>query len=115
MMITKALTATALVLALASCASQRNDPYDTGNLYGYPDAGYAETPDNPSLYDEPPAFDDSAADPGPSSTTHTVVRGDSLSKISRQYNVSMQAIIDANGIKNRNLLIVGQKLTIPSR
>lgn len=112
------LSAAAIALTAVSCAPRQDDAYDTGNLYGYPDPAYPDAPDGGSLYDQPPAYDDGGvgpADPAPSSTTHTVVRGDSLYKISREYNVRMQSIIDANGIKNPNLLVVGQKLTIPAR
>jgi len=116
-MILKTISAAALALAFVSCAPNSNDAYDTGNLYGYPDPAYDAAPDG-SLYDQPPAYDDgavAAADPAPTASTHTVVRGDSLYKISRQYNVRMQSIIDANNIKNPNLLVVGQKLIIPAR
>lgn len=117
-MILKKLLCATTAIAFVSCASQQKDPYDTGNLYGYPDPAYPDAPQDDSLYDQPAAYDDGAlapADPAPSSTTHTVVRGDSLYKISRQYNVRMQSIIEANGITNPNLLVVGQKLTIPAR
>ena len=119
-MIAKYLTPALLTLALVSCASQRKDPYDTGNLYGYPDAAYGN--DDKSLYDTPPAYQDDAGKPdlepaepaAASYRSHTVVRGDTLSKISHKYNVKMSSIIKANNIKNKNLLVIGQKLIIPS-
>ncbi len=43
---------------------------------------------------------------------HNVSRGDSLSKISARYNVTIKAIKRANGL-NQNTLFKGQKLTIP--
>lgn len=43
---------------------------------------------------------------------HKVQQGESLSLISQRYDVSMQAIIDTNKLKSKNL-IIGQKLTIP--
>lgn len=105
---------TGLALSATSCSPIKKDPYDTGDLYGYPDAGYAESPDG-SLYDVPADFEDGgSADPQPASTTHTVVRGDTLSKISKQHKVSMRSIIDANNISNPNLLRVGQTLVIPA-
>lgn len=121
-MISKIITPALISIALASCASQRKDPYDTGNLYGYPDAGaYGENAE--SLYDVPPAYEDNPGDAAilepedqaPLHTTHTVVRGDTLSKISRKYNVKMSAIISANNIRNKNLLSIGQQLIIPGR
>ncbi len=48
-----------------------------------------------------------------SSTTYVVQAGDSLSKIARKFNVSLSALIAANGITNSNLVYVGQTLTIP--
>ncbi|MDX1680802.1 MAG: LysM domain-containing protein [Akkermansiaceae bacterium] len=99
------------ILVLGSCAPIKKDPYDTGDVYGYPDAAYP-SPDD-TLYDVPPAFEDTPDDPAPLATTYTVQRGDTLSSISKQHNVSMRAIIDANNISNPNLLIVGQKLNIP--
>ena len=90
-----------------------------------PDAAYADGAD--SLYDTPAAYDVEDSEPDltpaepPASSdssyfrTHTVSRGDTLSRISNKYNVRMSAIIEANNIKNKNLLVVGQKLIIPSR
>lgn len=46
-------------------------------------------------------------------TTHTVQRGDTLSQIARRYGVSMQAIMNANGMTNANHVWVGQRLCIP--
>ena len=47
-----------------------------------------------------------------SSSVHVVKRGDSLSKISAHYNVTIAAIKRANALKS-NTLIKGQKLQIP--
>ncbi len=46
--------------------------------------------------------------------THTVGAGESLSSIAAAYNVSVSALIRANGIRNPNLLRVGQVLVIPA-
>nr|WP_226793421.1 LysM domain-containing protein [Bacillus sp. B1-b2] len=40
--------------------------------------------------------------------------GDTLYKISKMYHTSVQAIATLNNITNPNLIIVGQKLKIPS-
>jgi LysM repeat protein len=45
--------------------------------------------------------------------TYTVVAGDTLSKIARQFNTSVQALAQANNIANPNLIIIGQVLQIP--
>lgn len=46
------------------------------------------------------------------SVVHTVRRGDSLSKISAQYNVTIKAIKRVNGLRS-NTLVLGQKLKLP--
>jgi LysM repeat protein len=56
-------------------------------------------------------------EPQPPSTggpvIHTVQAGEWIYSIARQYNVSPQAIIDANGLVNPNMVYPGQQLTIP--
>ena len=47
--------------------------------------------------------------------THVVQRGESLSTIASKYNLSTSSLQNANGIKNPNLLVVGQKLVLPGR
>lgn len=61
--------------------------------------GTASTPTTP-----PPA----------TQTTYTVQRGDTLYSIARRFNITMTALIQANGIVNSNLIYVGQRLQIPS-
>lgn len=46
-------------------------------------------------------------------TTYVVQTGDTLYSISVKFNVSMAAIMSANGIANANYIYVGQVLTIP--
>ena len=45
---------------------------------------------------------------------YTVQRGDTLSSIARRYVTTVQAIVQANGIVNPNLIFYGQRLWIPS-
>ncbi|MGB9300179.1 MAG: DUF1616 domain-containing protein [Anaerolineae bacterium] len=45
--------------------------------------------------------------------THIVQPGETLSSIARQYRVTSQAIMEANGLEDPNLLEVGQELIIP--
>lgn len=50
------------------------------------------------------------------STTHTVVSGDTMWKIAVKYQVGCQEIIDANPqVSNPNLIYPGQKLNIPTK
>lgn len=44
---------------------------------------------------------------------HVVQSGENLSSIARAYGVSMKAIVEANGLKNADVLKVGQTLFIP--
>ena len=44
---------------------------------------------------------------------YTVRRGDTLTWISREYNVSIESIVELNNIPNPNLIYVGQELRIP--
>ena len=44
---------------------------------------------------------------------HVLGAGDTLSKLSRQYNVSVDDIIAANELRSTRMLRVGQKLAIP--
>ncbi|RMF81799.1 MAG: LysM peptidoglycan-binding domain-containing protein [Chloroflexi bacterium] len=46
-------------------------------------------------------------------TTYTVQRGDNLFRIALRFNVSRQALAEANGIVNPSLIFVGQQLVIP--
>ncbi len=46
-------------------------------------------------------------------TTHVVATGETLGSIAAKYGVSVSSIAKANGIKNTNLIRVGQKLEIP--
>lgn len=44
---------------------------------------------------------------------HVVLRGDTVWKLSRKYNISMQAIIQANNLRYPDVLFPGQRLVIP--
>lgn len=46
--------------------------------------------------------------------THTVKKGETLSAIAKNYNTSVEALVASNGIKNKNLIYVGQVLKIPN-
>jgi len=44
---------------------------------------------------------------------HVVKRGETLSSIARRYGTTVQAIMNNNGLRNANLIYVGQRLTLP--
>lgn len=68
---------------------------------------------------EPVAFDTepnavaTSTAPAGDCTPYTVVEGDTLRKIAQLYNTTIQAIVDANQLADRNLIYVGQQLCIP--
>ncbi len=45
--------------------------------------------------------------------THTVAAGETLSQIAARYGVSMETIMDLNGLDNADAIVVGQQLVIP--
>jgi len=47
-----------------------------------------------------------------SGKTHIVVKGDTLSKIAKRYSTTVKALAEANGIKNPNLIYIGQEIRI---
>ena len=62
------------------------------------------TPDSPRALPTP------RVDPG----QYIVQPGDTLGTIAQQYGVSLEALMQANGLADANLLSVGQELTIPA-
>jgi LysM repeat protein len=55
----------------------------------------------------------SSSQPAPAGGTHVVRRGETLAGIAARYGVSASALAQANGLRNPNLIRVGQKLVIP--
>jgi len=121
-----------IALALASCASQQADTYDNANAYTVPDAGQAiapaADPANP-VYDTPAAYEEGGAAPAPTPTyadapaapappangaaiIHTVVKGDTLSGLSKKYKVPAASIKQANRMTN-DTVILDRKMVIP--
>lgn len=47
--------------------------------------------------------------------SHTIANGESLHTIARRYDVTVQAIVQANGLSSPDRIVVGQKITIPGR
>ncbi len=50
----------------------------------------------------------------PTLTTHTVVKGETLSGIAKKYNVSLSSLLKANGLTLSSVIKIGQKIEIPS-
>jgi nucleoid-associated protein YgaU len=123
-----------IAIALSSCASQKS-AYDTSNPYGALDSGYAAAPEAPAtepvnpVYDTPAAYEDGGAAPVPApahaeaaaapassgngaAIIHTVVKGDTLSGISKKYKVPIASIKQANRMTN-DTVVLGRKMVIP--
>ncbi|SFC14586.1 M23 family metallopeptidase [Devosia psychrophila] len=49
------------------------------------------------------------------SFTHTIASGESLYTIARRYEVTTQALVQANGLSSPDKIVVGQKVIIPGR
>ncbi|MBN9336218.1 M23 family metallopeptidase [Devosia sp.] len=47
--------------------------------------------------------------------THTIAGGESLYTIARRYEVTTQALVQANGLSSPDKIVVGQQLIIPGR
>jgi LysM repeat protein len=80
----------------------RNDTVQVGQRLRIPGA----TPPAPA---QPPVEETTSP---PAARHHTVVRGDTLSRIARKYAVDPKAIMRANGMKN-DVVRLGAKLVIP--
>lgn len=50
---------------------------------------------------------------GPGDTWYQVQRGDNMSSLAAQYNTTVQAIVEKNGLSNPNVIYVGQMLCMP--
>ncbi len=73
----------------------------------------AESTETPAPTRTPTATPPPTLTPSGETVTHTIKRGETLSEIAAQYGVTVQAIVEANGIENPSLIVTGQKLTIP--
>lgn len=74
---------------------------------------------NPGPVSAPPPFPSPSPSPSPTlappqQRAHTVEGGDSLNRIAQRYGVTVDAIMQANGITDRNrILRIGERLVIP--
>ena len=128
----------AIALALASCATKKEDAYDTSSPYGPADASTESAPYQPvapsnQTYDTPAEYEvagntpsspnipatpapsppDAPASPAAIATTHTVVKGDTLGGIARKYKVTAASIKTANAMTS-DVVVLGKKLKIPA-
>lgn len=55
----------------------------------------------------------STVTPTPSVRTHIVLAGETLASLAQKYDVTVEAILELNGLANPNVIEVGQELLIP--
>ncbi len=87
-------------------SGQTNTPAPYQPLPGVPS-------DVPNIQTPAPTPSSGTSSASTGATTHDVIRGESLWRISRKYGVSIEAIQQANGLKDNNIW-AGQKLNIPA-
>ena len=83
-----------------------------------PDENEAELPTDPTDPTDPEPTDPEGTESAPTEPTRgeitiTVKAKDTLYSLSRTYGVSIEAIMEYNGLTNRNLIITGSTLLIP--
>lgn len=68
------------------------------------------------FYDVPPAgsYVAWAKANGVQSRKYTIAKGDTLSDIAKRYNVSLQQLLEQNGLQGQSVIKVGQELKIPA-
>lgn len=111
-----------LILALAAAWFASRGGSSPDGASGSAGSSPAGIVSSPTFSPQPtPSFEPSsaptsspAASPAPSSTTHVVKFGETLSLIASRYGVTVQALQDANGLTDPNLIVVGQRLIIPA-
>lgn len=47
--------------------------------------------------------------------SYTIKKGDNLTKIAKRYNTTVAALVKSNNIKDKNLIVTGRSLTVPSK
>jgi LasA protease len=115
-----------IIVALLACARSANQSPDTWSVSGQNPLSNQEpvqtpgpgNPHNPSSVIRPfytPTPDQPRVLPTMriETETHVVRSGDTLGQIAQRYSVSLEKLIQENGISNPNLLSIGQQLTIP--
>lgn len=79
---------------------------------GAPPSNLGTLPVNSAIPRTAPA---SAATASGGTYTHTIQSGESLYTIARRYDVTTQAIVQANALSSPDRIVVGQKIIIPGR
>ena len=103
-----ALAGAALIVLLASCGGDSDEPPDETATAS------AVIPTATPFAVEPSPTIVSAATPAASrDVTYIVEPGDVLALVAERFEVTLEAIMERNGITNPELIFVGQELVIP--
>lgn len=104
----RSLAGAALIVVLASCGGDSEEPPEasaTASVVIPTATPYAVEP-SPTIV--------SATTPAASQdVTYIVVPGDVLALVAQRFEVTLEAIMERNGITNAELIFVGQELVIP--
>ena len=74
----------------------------------------AQPEKNNQLNDSIAPMEPKSPEKAPALTTHTVVKGETLSGIAKKYNISLSSLLKANGLTLSSIIKIGQKIEIPS-
>ena len=109
-----------LLIPLPAGSISTVSPAPSAGSTAAPTAGSSGTPGaasggaSPSAGAPAPPSPSVAPTPGATPLVYVVQRGDQLGRIAQSFGVTLQALQAANGITNPNLIVIGQKLVIPS-
>lgn len=111
--------------AMAATSSQPLGSVSTEDLPVLTSSANGSKPMMPAAQPLSPATTQLASAPAPQSNTlvsipsdayvHVIESGESLYTVARRYNVTAQAIIQANGFSSPDKIYVGQKIVIPGK
>lgn len=102
-----------LALALLAACTAAGEGPETPTPATTPMPSPADSPAPPSPTPVPTPDPTPTPAPTPQGFEYTVENGDTLSSIAERFGVSVQAIVDANGIADPSFIRVGQVLLIP--
>jgi spore coat assembly protein SafA len=102
----------ALILLLAALLVFLFGPSLLG--FGTDEGGGAGATATPAATEQATVEPEPTPLPAPTPQIHTVVKGDTMSKIAKKYGVTVEELMDANPqIKNPNKIAIGDAITIP--
>lgn len=91
---------------------RKDVPIGWGYIRGYARPKYAKSTNTTPPAEKPGNSGNTSSQSG--TGVHTVKGGDTLSAIAQKYGTTVQVLVDLNGIKNKNLIYVGQKIKYPT-